>query len=41
MQPNSTNGKTLMMLSVGLKASNTSKKVSLFHLILTFLLYNY
>ena len=34
MPPKSINGKTLMMSSVGLKASKTSKIVSLFHLIL-------
>ena len=34
MQPKLINGKTLMMSSVGLKASKTSKIVSSFHLIL-------
>ena len=34
MQPKSINGKTLMMSSVGLKASKSSKVVSSFYLIL-------
>ena len=34
MQPTLINGKTLMMSSVGLKASKASKIVSSFHLIL-------
>ena len=34
MQPKSINEKTLMMSSLGLKASKTRKIVSLFHLIL-------